>query len=247
MATVVRIEPKVSEIVSCQRTLPIAEIHLGGVSRGAAIVLCRAGGLEHAAVDILNGLAEHGYESVAADLWPQRHSESDASVDDAALLKDVDALLGVLAGRGWSQEQIGIIGYARSGRLALLAAANFGMGAAVSVAAEGLDTDGMKSVRQLTDALGGIRTPWLGMFGEDDGSAHPATLARLSAALDAGSVFAQIVTYSGVSDDFYAGSRTWRGRAAEFDCWQRIVEWLNGRVVPRPTPYAEIWDLRKAK
>ncbi|WP_329410255.1 hypothetical protein OG563_46915 [Nocardia vinacea] len=117
--------------------MPATEITLGGVPRGAVIVLCEPGRLGEACGP-MNGLAEHGYESVAA------------KVSDGAS-EVIDSLLAYLGERGWGLEQVGVIGYGVSGRAALFTAAEYARGAAVSIAPAG----------SVADQGEPLRTPWI--------------------------------------------------------------------------------------
>ncbi|WP_405467373.1 dienelactone hydrolase family protein [Streptomyces canus] len=231
-----RIEPAIEQFLFAQgsrRSLPVARIRLGGVPRGAVIVLCDTGALERDAAGIMNGLVEHGYESVAVDLSPT------ADVDGAGvhvpsereLLDDVAVLLGGWVERGWSAEQVGLVGNGFGGRVALLAAAEFELGAAVSVVPS--------EVVPLSP-----RTPWLGLLAGQDQAASPDDVKRLRARLHDAPVYTELVTYPGVAGDFHFQSRETTAHAAAFDAWQRTVEWLDRRVVPRPTPLAREWRRR---
>src|SRR4051794_9562962 len=125
--TAVRIEPDVTEVHSGSRSLKVASVLLGGVPRGGVVLLSGAGGLRQVElVDAMNGLAEHGYESVAADL-----GEAPAAEGEDAVLQGVHTLLGRLAERGWALDQIGVVGYGSGGHAALLAASAMELGAAI--------------------------------------------------------------------------------------------------------------------
>jgi carboxymethylenebutenolidase len=239
MDAAVRVRPDLSDLPSGGGTVRVAELYLGGVPRGAVILLCSPGALTADAIEGMNGLAEHGYESIAADL------AHNATSDDTSL-HDVQTLIDRLAGRGWSSEQIGVVGYGFGGRVALLAASEFALGAAISIDPSGVaaSTDG--GLSPLVDPGRGVRTSWLGMFGELDRHSPTASVAALGRSLRALSpVFTQIVSYPGVSGDFYRNSLESIAHAAAFDSWQRVIEWLNARVVPRPTPLAEAWRARQ--
>jgi carboxymethylenebutenolidase len=220
--------------------MPVAELHLGGVPRGAGIVLCGPGAGLPDAAELMNGLAEHGYESVAADVG--RIAADGAPLTDDAMVADVRSLLDRLAGRGWSRDQVGVVGYDLGGRAALLAASAYVLGAAISVNPAGIAQPAGESLPPLADSPSGVRTPWLGLFGALDARTGLAAVRRLGDALRARSpVHTELVVYPGVAGDFYRHSSEVLAHAASFDCWQRIVEWLNLRVVPRPTPLAEAW------
>jgi carboxymethylenebutenolidase len=241
----IRIKPSVAELRSRRGPITVAELYLGGVPRGAAVLLCAWGAEETDTAELMNRLAEHGYESVAADI--ARGADADgAPLSDDGLVSDVLTLLDRLALRGWAHEQIGVVGYGLGGRAALLAASECTLGAAVSVNPSGVATATGERLPTLLDSPRGVRTPWLGMFGDRGEQAGRAAAGRLGSALDKLSpVYTQLVVYRGVAGDFYRDSPESAAHTAAFDCWQRIVEWLNLRVVPRLTPLAEAWRRRQ--
>lgn len=242
-----RIEPSVAEDSfrhGSGRSLPVARIELGGVPRGAAIVLCDAGALERDAAGFMNGLAEHGYESVAVDLSPTGGDPTGTT--DRDLVSDVAVLVGRLGERGWSPAQVGLVGYGFGGRTALLATAEFALGAAVSIAPSGVADAWSDALPPLTQVARHVRTPWLGLFGQQDPGAPADVLARLGSYLGGSPAHTEVVTYPGVARDFYRDARETLAHVASFDAWQRTIEWLDRRVVPRPTPLAAEWQRRVA-
>jgi carboxymethylenebutenolidase len=200
------------------------------------VVLTGAGGLQPMGlVDVMNGLAEHGYESVAAEVGPTPETEGDAVV-----LGHLRTLVARLERRDWALDQIGVVGYGYGGHVALLAATSMALGAGVSVNA--IPTDAVR--RRPAPS---VCTPWLGMFGDRAGDFAPGETAAFGAAIAATSpVFTQVVTYPGVGAELVHDGTDALGHAAAYDSWQRIVEWLNARVVPRPTPLARAWAERRA-
>jgi len=223
-----RIEPVRATVALAPATVATAEIRLQGVPRGAALLLCEDGGFDARAAELMNAMAEHGYETLAADV-------ASLQLDDSGLLAVVEGLLDLLAERGWQREQIGIVGYGEGGRASLVAAGALYVGAAVSVSPTRRSEAGPVTVV----------APWLGMFGEHDPVTPPAAAAELRARLAEAPEFTRVVVYPGAGADFFRGPHDALGHAAEFDSWQRVVEWLNVRVVPRPSPYAELWALRQ--
>lgn len=209
--------------------LASAEIRLPGVPRGAVIVLCEAGGLNHGADEVMNRLAEHGYESVAVDL---------AGLEDAAALRAVRALVAHLRDWGWQPEQLGLLGYRDGGRSALLAAGELELGAAISVCATGLSSEATDG---LIRAARRVRTSWLGIFGADDPHAPAGLLDHVRELAASSEQYAEVVVYPGVDGTFYRGLADPLAYAASFDSWQRTAEWLNVRVVPRTPPLMDLW------
>lgn len=240
MTSAIRIRPRVDTVDSGLGRVPIAQLDLGGIPRGAVLMLSAGGDFEADAAQHLNELATHGYEGIAADLDAIEGT-------DEQVVEVVGSLLSHLRRRDWEDEQVGIIGYGRGGHLALLSSARFGLGAAVSVSPAAM-TAGDDHLSAAMAALASrIRTPWLGMFGEYD-PAFPATAYdELDTTLrDDSPVFTQLVCYPGVGADFHRPSSESIEIAASYDYWQRTVEWLNLRVQPRLTPLAIAWNERRA-
>jgi len=253
--TLIRIEPNLSEVRSPHGVIPVAEVRLGGVPRGAVVVLCDEGGFDRDSSEILNGLAEHGYESVAAELGvdgstlDREPGTADAGVDARSgtdVVAEVDALLDHLRFRGWCDQQIGVVGLGAGGQIALRAASEFGLGAVVSISPQSVSEMLGAEALSWVDQDRVIRTPWLGLVATR-GPDHTKRILDLESMLDERSpVYVQIVGYPGVAETFYRDSREAVEHAASFDAWQRTVEWLNLRVVPRPTPLAEAWAKKAA-
>jgi len=242
MSTVVpRIIPANADVAVAGGVLRVAQISLPGLPRGAVILLGEAERMGDQTVELMNGLAEHGYESVAADL-----TAIDPDLDDGRAVAALSDLVAHLGTRDWVAQQIGVVGYGSGGRIALRAAAELDLGAAISISPEGM-TGGTAGRPALIDTARPVSTPWLGMFGADDAGAPRDAVLRLSQRLiEPSPAYTELVTYPGVDGDFFHESAEVLGHAAMFDSWQRVVEWLNLRVVPRPSPYAEIWSLKQA-
>jgi carboxymethylenebutenolidase len=233
MDNVLRIAPSPGEVSFRGAAIPVADIELGGLPRGAVLILCEEGELGPTAAEIGNRFAEHGYESTTAEL-----AAADGA-DDSALAGALDVLLDHLARRGWTPDQVGVLGYGTAGRAALVAAARLPVGAAVTATGSLDDLVGGPS----TEALP-VTAPWLGMFtvaGEPEASRVRAFGTEVDAV---SSAFTRVIEYSHGGGSFYRDSREPWEHAAAFDSWQRTVEWFNLRVVPRPTPLAQAWRAR---
>jgi carboxymethylenebutenolidase len=219
-----RIEPRRSTAVLGVGRISTAEIRLSGLPRGAALVLYGPGGLDTHAPEVMNLLAEHGYEPLAADLGA-------LPAEDEDRLATVVGLLAILGERGWSYEQVGVVGFGAGGRAALVAARDLVVGAVVSLSP--------RDALQVTSPL--VRSAWLGLFGEHDRDMTFRAVAELETRLRPAPQFSHLVVYPGVGAEFFQPSSTSLGHAAAFDSGQRILEWLNIHVVPRPSPYAQRW------
>jgi carboxymethylenebutenolidase len=231
MSTLPRISPRVTDLALDATQVTIAEITLGAIPRGAALILCEADSFDEVG-EVMNALAEHGYESLAA----AEMADADASAD-----RVVDVLLDRLGERGWELEQVGVIGYGRGARSALRAAASHTLGAAVSAA--DLPTLGQQA--PIAQAVAALRTPWLGLTRMPANSAATRVLDQLDRIRTTQArVYTELIGYPGVPARFYRNTADSSAHAAAFDSWQRTLEWLNNRVVPRLTPASLAWRSR---
>ena len=240
MSPAVWITPESDHLETVLGTVAIAQVDLGGVPRGAVLVISADGDVEYEVAQILNDLAVHGYETIAADLTPMQGT-------DDALIEVVAELVRHLGKRGWQSDQIGVIGYGRGGRLALLASSQVGLGAAVSISPSSLFTSDGRLSAEFTQLAATVRTPWLGMYGARDPAMPDAACVEMDRTLRrVAPAYTQLVQYPGVGGNFYRKSSESLEIAASYDYWQRTVEWLNHYVVPRPTPLAEAWRHRQS-
>jgi carboxymethylenebutenolidase len=224
------ISPRVGDLICDTTQLTIAEIALGSVPRGAVLMLCDTDGFDEVG-EPMTGLAEHGYESLAAA----------EIADDADADRVVDVLLERLGESGWELEQVGVIGYGRGARNALRAAARYTLGAAVSVA--DLLTPGRQAAMAPTVAA--LRTPWLGLTRAPSDRAAATVLDRLDRIRTTQTrVYTELIGYPQVPEHFCRNTAEASAVAAAFDSWQRTLEWLNNRVVPRQTPASLTWRSR---
>lgn len=231
MTDTIKIRPAVTHIVTAHGTSAVSEVHLGGAPRGAVIIL---GGRHSRRIDsaeIMNALAEHGYESVYA---PAPDSSTDHGEESPSAVTAED-LVAHLVQRDWSREQIGVLGFGQAGVAALQAAAEQDYGAAISVCPDA-------GISATTTWLSDVRTPWLAIF-SDLGPLREAVTDATERQHRSSSAFTQVVEYRGCRPDFYWDPKGSTEYAASFDARQRIVEWLNLRVA-RPTARPAMWRRR---
>ncbi|NEN79718.1 dienelactone hydrolase family protein [Nocardioides zeae] len=239
MQTAVTITPRRERWAHAGTPLDVAELYLGGIPRGAVLVLCAEDQCDGDDAVVLNALAEHGYEGLAAT--PHGDVSADALVAAAA------SLSGRLAARGWEAAQIGVLAFRIPVASAMRLSAATGAGALVTVSPVGLTADARGELdAALPPLVSATRSPWLVLSGEEDPAAPASALTDLSTLLAArGPRHSQVVRYPGVGADLYLRSTEPLELAASFDHRQRIIEWFNAQVEPRPTPLAVAWRERR--
>jgi len=151
-------------------------------------------------------------------------------VPDARVMGDLDALVAYAkrhpAGQG---DRIGVTGFCRGGMYTLLFAAHSReLKAAVAWYGQlrPAKTPGVRSAGPL-DLAAQIKTPVLGLFGEEDLGIPADDVKEMEAALKAFGQTAEFVLYPGAPHAFFADYRpSYRSEAAA-DAWRRCLAWFN--------------------
>ncbi len=213
---------------------------------GGVIVIQDARGVTPYLVSVCERLADAGWLAVAPHLY---HRDGTAEVDPvggwpsattrmttltgAGIVADVDACLAHLANTGFDPKRTAVIGFCMGGTVALFTATRHGLGAAVSFYGGGVSTPYWDGVPPLVELAPSLRTPWLGLYGEDDELISTAEIGTLRVAAGTAAVPTELVSYPGAGHAFHSDDRAavHRPRAAE-DAWARTLHWLRSRVAP---------------
>lgn len=215
-------------------------------ARGAVIVLHEAVGLNDHLRDIVSRVAAAGYDAVAPNLYhrtratPIPYGDHDAvyralgAMGDDEVEVDLAAVLAHLEARGWRPDQIGVIGFNIGGRLTFLAASRWSLGAAIGFYGAGIVTphpDLAEGLPSLVDRAPDLRTPWLGIFGDEDHTVALADVDLLASTLAAGSA---VRVHTGAGHAFYCDARPalYRPEAAR-QAWADTLDWLDGHLAAR--------------
>jgi carboxymethylenebutenolidase len=208
--------------------------------RGAVVVIQEAFGVNSHIEEVTRRAADAGYHAVAPDLF---HRSGPGSVveygdfgkvlphfqqlgDDAAILTDFDAALGHLRSRGFADSQIAIVGFCFGGRVTFLVALRRAIGAAAGFYGGGIVTGRFPQFPALIDEAASLRTPWLGLFGDEDGSIPVDDVEKLRAALVAAPVATEIVRYGGAGHGFHCDQRADFRPDDAADAWERTLAWF---------------------
>lgn len=208
--------------------------------RGTAVVVVQeAFGVNEHIEDVTRRVAAAGHHAVAPHVFHRSgggtvpYGQFDQvlakfeGMSDDTLLVDLDATLAHLDGRGFAAPAVGAVGFCMGGRATFLLAAERAIGAAVGFYGGGIVTARFPQFPALVDRAAGLRTPWLGLFGDDDGSIPVADVEAVREAVAGAPVPCEVVRYAGaghgfnrdVSDDF-------RPEAAA-DAWSRTLAWFE--------------------
>lgn len=181
-------------------------------------------GLNDNVVDMARRLADQGYAALAVDLYGGEAAETpDAAmalmqaVDETAATDNLRQAVGFLDARG--APRVGSIDWCFGGGQALQAA--------LALPTE-LDAAVIYYGQPVIDAdrLAALQMPVLGLFGAEDASFPPDTLAAFEAALAEAGVEHEIVVYPGADHAFANPSgEKYQPEAAE-DAWQKTTALL---------------------
>jgi carboxymethylenebutenolidase len=119
------------------------------------------------------------------------------------------------------------VGFCFGGRVAFLAAARRRFGAAVSFYGGGLVTPRFPQFPALVGESVTLPTPWLGLFGDEDGSIPVEDVETLRAALVDAPVPTEIVRYPGAEHGFFCDERPAFNAEASEDAWPRTLDWFE--------------------
>jgi carboxymethylenebutenolidase len=215
--------------------------------RAAVVVVHEAFGLNPYIERVARQAADRGYAAVAPNLFHRTtagcipygdhafvlpHIEE---VSDERLLADIDATFAHLSGAGWRPESVGMVGFCIGGRITFLAAAERSFGAAVGLYGGGIVTPAARFADRLPSLLpaaGGLRTPWLGLFGDLDHTIPVEDVETLRAELAPAPVETEIVRYGDAGHAFHCDERPGYVPAAAVDAWARTLAWFDRHLAP---------------
>jgi len=213
-----------------------------GDRHGAIVVIQEAFGVNAHIQDVTRRAAAAGYYAVAPDLF---HRSGPGSVveygdfsqvmeffkdlgGDDAILRDVDATLAHLGGEGFADaKRIGIVGFCFGGRVTFLVALRRALGAAVGFYGGGIVTARSPQFPALVGEVGSLRTPWLGLFGDQDGSIPVDDVEQLRTALSEAPVDTEVVRYADAGHGFHCDMRPDYRPDEAADAWTRAMTWFD--------------------
>ena len=216
-----------------------------GGARRAVIVIQEAFGVNDHIQEVTRRFADAGYHAVAPAIF-HRAGGGTAPYDDfnqvlplfegltdPGIVMDVEATIGHLNGAGFDDAAIGIVGFCMGGRVTFLVALEHALGAAAGFYGGGIVTARFPQFPALIDRVGDLQTPWLGLFGDEDGSIPVDDVERLRQELDGVDVPTEIVRYAGAEHGFHCDVRPSYDADAATDAWGRTLAWFEEHLEPR--------------
>ena len=167
-------------MVAAMADTPLSVHAPSGEPRGGVVVVQEAFGVNDHIEDICGRLAGEGYLAVAPHLFhrtgdPKMGYDIDfaelaphmQALSQEGVLEDVDAALARLQEAGVALSGTGIVGFCMGGTVALVAATQRPLGAAVTFYGGGV-REGRFGFPPLVEAARHLMAPWLGLYGDED-------------------------------------------------------------------------------
>lgn len=223
--------------------MPLYEAQpLGGDARRAVVVIQEAFGVNGHIEDVTRRFAREGYLAVAPHLF---HRTGGGSIPydrfdlvaphfeglgDDTVLVDVGAALAHVMGRDFAPERIGLVGFCMGGRVSFLVATRRRIGAAVGFYGGGILHGRGERLGPLAENLSAMKSPWLGLFGDEDQSIPVIEVEELRGRLESAPVDTEIVRYPGAGHGFHCDQRESYHPSSAADAWQRTLDWFDAHL-----------------
>lgn len=205
---------------------------------GGVVVLQEAFGLTDHIRRVTAAVAEAGHLAIAPALYHRSGSpvfgyDDLASVgpvimalDAPGIAADVDAALAALVERGADPARLGVMGFCLGGTIALATGVRRPLAAAVTFYGGGL-TEGRFGLSALVEAAPGLRTPWLGLYGDLDAHIAVDDVEALRVAAATAAVPTEVVRYADADHGFHCDDRAAFHPEASTDAWARTLDFLG--------------------
>jgi carboxymethylenebutenolidase len=207
-------------------------------ARGAVIVLQEAFGVNAHIRDLCDRFADEGYLAAAPHLF-HRSGDPELGYEDMQAVMpyimqlqadqieaDLGATLNHLASLGFEGRRVAVIGFCMGGSISFVAGCYWQLGAAISFYGGGI-AQSRFGFPPLLDLAPTLQTPWLGLFGDLDGSIPTNEVEGLRAAVSKAAFDSEIVRYGEANHGFHCDVRGSYHEPSAKDGWQRTLAFLE--------------------
>jgi carboxymethylenebutenolidase len=230
------------DVATPDGSLPLYVSRPDGSPTAGVIIVQEAYGLTDHIKDVTGRAAAAGYLAVAPALF---HRQGSPVVDyqdwdsakaligqltDQGLTADIEATLGWLAGEGIAAGRTAIVGFCMGGFVSFVAGARLGLAAAVSFYGSGI-VAGRFGMPSMLDLVPTRRSPWLGLYGDQDRGIPVDQVEQLRSALAGTGRPAEIVRYPQAQHGFHCDARpaAYDPQAAQ-DAWARTLAFVADQL-----------------
>ena len=147
-----------------------------------------------------------------------------------AIVADTDAAIEHLHDAGFTDGQIGIVGFCFGGRVTFLVALKRALGASVGFYGGGIASEGALPFPTLIGEAATLQTPWLGLFGDLDAMIPLDSVEALRVALKEAKVDTDVVRYADADHGFHCDARRLVPRDVGEGRVDRALAWFGERL-----------------
>ena len=205
---------------------------------GAVLVLQEAFGVNAHIRDITDRFAAAGYVAVAPHLF-HRSGDPELGYEDMQevmpyimqlqadqIEADLEATFAHLAGMGYEGRKVAVVGFCMGGSISFVAGAYWQLGAAASFYGGGI-AQSRFGLPPLLDLAPTLQTPWLGLFGDLDGSIPINEVEGLREAAAKAAPDTEVVRYPEANHGFHCDARSSYHEESAKDAWQRMLTFFD--------------------
>ncbi len=204
------------------------------MSKGVLVVQEAFGVTDHIR-DVVARFEAEGYAATAPDLYHGKVFGYDDGFDairptmsaltGEGILRDVDDAIESL---GVSPGKVAVVGFCMGGTVALYAGAMRELGAAVSFYGGGVTESRWPGVPPLVELAPGLRSPWLGLYGDRDKGIPVEQVEDLRRAAALAAVPTRLERFAKAGHAFFNDARpAMYHRASAEQAWPVVLAWLR--------------------
>jgi carboxymethylenebutenolidase len=210
-------------------------------ARGAVVVVQEAFGVNDHIRDIADRFADAGYVAIAPRLF-HRSGDPELGYEDMTevmpyimqlqadeIEADLEATFDHLKTIGFEGRRVAVVGFCMGGSVSFVAGCFWPLGAAVTFYGGGI-TQSRFGFPPLFDLAPTLQTPWLGLFGDLDGSIPINEVEGLEGAVGTTTHDTQVVRYPDANHGFHCDVRSSYHESSAKDAWQRTLDFLDEHV-----------------
>jgi carboxymethylenebutenolidase len=234
-----RVKGETLKLSQAEGILPVYEASAPGAAAEAAVIVVQeAFGVNDHIEDVARRFADEGYLAVAPHLFHDSGAPrlSYEAFDEAmahlraltveGIERDLETTLGHLRDSGIDAARTAIVGFCMGGTVALFAGATHALGAAVSFYGGGV-SEGRFGFPGLLELAPRLRSPWLGLYGDQDQGIPTEDVERLREAAARAPVATSVIRYPDAGHGFHCDARSAYHAASAADGWTRTLAWLR--------------------
>jgi carboxymethylenebutenolidase len=217
---------------------PIFEAAEQGVPKGAVLVVQEAFGVNDHIKDVAQRFATEGYRAVAPHFF-HRDGDPIIAYDDIesamkhvrnlteeGIAEDLATAYAHLHDDGFDDARIAVVGFCMGGTVAFIEAHDHKLGAAVTFYGGGI-AEGRFGAPALKDIAPELKTPWLGLYGDQDHGIPVEQVEQLREEVAKAPVDTEIVRYQEAGHGFHCDARSAYHERSARDAWSRTLAWLD--------------------